>query len=429
MRDLLLIAAVLACTIVAVFRPVFGLLVYTGLGFLNPQTLTWGAARHFPVAMLVGAATIAGYAFSGEPKKLPRQRELTLLLLLWIVFGISTMFAIEPANAKEWLIRLSKILIVPIMCTVILNTDARLRALLLVISLSLGVYAIKGGGFAIASGGNHMVWGPENTFLAANNSIGMAHAMNVPLLIFLSRGESRRWLKWLMWAMVFFSYPAVVCTFSRGAWIALGMVTVLLVMRSRHKFVIATLAGILLLAILPVLPRLLPERVVSRYGTLKKYDQDSSALSRFWNWEMCKRVGMAHPLTGGGFDFYSLKIYAKYYPEFLTAWPGKVWQCHSMWFTMFAEHGFPGFILWIALIVSCFLSLHRLRRAAVGTARSGWIIGHVDMLESAFVAYMAAGSFLDIAYFDMFYYLVAVLIVLKERVLRDGLAAELSPST
>jgi putative inorganic carbon (hco3(-)) transporter len=428
MRDLVLIAVVLACTIVAAFRPYFGTLVYTGLGFLSPQSLTWGTARHFPVAMLVGAATIVGFMLGPEPKRLPRQRELILLLGLWSIFGFSTMFAIEPADATEMLVGVSKVLIVPILCTMLITTDDRLQGLLLVISLSLGAYAIKGGAFAIASGGNFMVWGPENTFLAANNSIGMAHAMNVPLLVYLAKRTSRPWLRWLMRAMAFFSYPAVVCTFSRGAWIALGVVTLLFVLRSRHKFLIGGLAGILLLAVLPVLPQLLPERVVTRYGSLKRYDQDASAQSRFWNWEMCRRVGMANPVTGGGFQFYSLKIYARYYPEFLSAWPGKVWKCHSMWFTVFAEHGFPGFILWIALIVCCFLSLHRLRRAAVASPKGDWIIGHVEMLESAFVAYMVAGSFLDIAYFDMFYYLVAVVIILKQRVLVPREAARPAPS-
>ncbi len=429
MRDLLLIAGVLVCTIVALFRPYFGVLAYTGMGFFNPQTLTWGAGRTFPLAMLVGAATIAGYLIGSEPKSLPRHRELFLLLGLWAVFGFSTMFAIEPALATASFVRVSKILIVPILCTALLTSERRLRGLLLVISLSLGVYALKGGLFAVLTGGNYMVWGPEDTFLAANNSIGMAHAMNVPLLVYLAKSEPRRWLRWLMRAMAIFSYPAIVCTFSRGAWIAVAVVTLLFILKSRHKFLIATLAGLLLLAAVPVLPGLLPERVVNRYGTLKGYEKDSSAQSRFWNWEMCKRVGMANPVTGGGFQFYSLKIYARYYPEFLTAWPGKVWQCHSMWFQVFAEHGFPGFILWVALIICCFLSLHRLRRLAVTRARSDWIVGHADMLETSLVSFMVAGTFLDIAYFDMFYYLVAVLIVLKERVLRGPLPSEALPAT
>jgi hypothetical protein len=39
---------------------------------------------------------------------------------------------------------------------------------------------------------------------------------------------------------------------------------------------------------------------------------------------------------------------------------------------------------------------------------------HVDMLLGAFVAYMVGGTFLDVAYFDLFYQLVAVVIVSKE---------------
>ena len=63
-----------------------------------------------------------------------------------------------------------------------------------------------------------------------------------------------------------------------------------------------------------------------------------------------------------GFSYYSLEAYAVYYPEFLETFPEKQWSCHSTWLSMFGEHGFPGFFIWICLIVCCFLSLRKIRR-------------------------------------------------------------------
>jgi probable O-glycosylation ligase (exosortase A-associated) len=414
MRDLLLIAILIPCSLKALYQPVFGLLLFTCLGFLAPHSMTWGIGRTFPFSQLAGVTTIVGYLFWSEPKKFPRQREFTLLLALWVMFGVSTLFAIFPDRALDRLIHVSKILLMVCLSTALVNTEYRLHALLRIIALSLGFHGLKGGVFSILSGGNFMVWGPEGTFLEANNSIGLALAMNVPLLYYLAKIETRLWLARLMRVMMVFSYPAIVCTFSRGAWLGLAAATFVIVLRSKHKFLIALALGGLGLLILPFLP----QRVVSRYDDLVNYQEESSAQSRFWNWEFCTRVGLAHPLSGGGFDYYDINLYAIYFPEFLERWPGKFWSCHSMWFTIFGEHGFPGFALWMALLSSCLLSLRRIRSYGRTHTTMSWSVPYADMLISAFLVFMVSGSFLDVAYFDMFYQLVAVVAIIKEVVRR-----------
>jgi probable O-glycosylation ligase (exosortase A-associated) len=416
MRDLLLIAILVPCALKALYQPVFGLLLFTCLGFLNPHSMTWGIGRTFPFSQLAGITTIVGYLFWSEPKRFPRQQELMLLLALWGMFGISTLFAIYPDKALTPFIRLSKILLMVFLSLSLINTDQRLHLLLRVIAFSLGFYGFKAGIFVILNGGNYLVWGPEDSFLYANNSIGLALAMNIPLLWYLLRIETRRWLRWVIWAMLLLSYPATIFTYSRGAWIGLAMATALLILRSRYKFLIVTAAGVATLTILPALAQLLPERLVQRYDTLEHYEEDGSAQSRFWNWEFCRRVGFAHPLTGGGFDYYSIENYAIYFPEFLERWPGKLWSCHSTWYTIFGEHGFPGFILWVTLLGSCFLSLRRIRLYGNASVEMSWVTSCADALQASLVAFMVVGTFLDAAYFDMFYYLIGVIIILKERI-------------
>jgi probable O-glycosylation ligase (exosortase A-associated) len=156
--------------------------------------------------------------------------------------------------------------------------------------------------------------------------------------------------------------------------------------------------------------------LVDRYDVLVNYEKDASAESRLWNWEFCKRVGLTNPLNGGGFDFYSNELYPIYYPEFIERWgPQKIWSCHSIWFTILGEHGLPGFILWIALMSSCFLSLRQMRSYGRSHPEMSWAIHCTDMLQAALVAFIVVGTFLDAAYFDMFYYLVAVIVIIKER--------------
>src|SRR5262249_33898724 len=205
MRDLLLIGFVVICAAVALRRPVFGVLTFVWLGLFNPQSLTWTFGRNFRLSLLVGVCTIIGYIFWQEPKRFPRQRESLLLLVLWASMAISTIFAFYPDRAFDRFEQVSKILLMTILTTSVITTEGRLLWLLRVIGVSLGWYALKGGLFAVATGGNFRVFGPEDSFLAANNSIGLALAMNVPILHRLATLESQPSLRRLSWVTVVLS--------------------------------------------------------------------------------------------------------------------------------------------------------------------------------------------------------------------------------
>jgi hypothetical protein len=176
--------------------------------------------------------------------------------------------------------------------------------------------------------------------------------------------------------------------------------------------------------------------VLDRYSELVNYEQESSAQSRFWAWEFCQRVGLDRPLVGGGFQFDTREAYERYFPEFFERYPEfrrvapqeTIRSCHSTWYIVFAEHGFPGLILWVGLMVSYLFSLRQLRAYAKAHPEMASLADYADMLQTALAAFMITGTFLDIAHFDMFYYLVAILIIIKER-LRLGEIASSSPAT
>jgi probable O-glycosylation ligase (exosortase A-associated) len=422
MRDLLLIAIVVLCAILALRRPALGALSFVGLGILNPHSMVWGFGRNFPFAQLIGICTILGYLFS-EPLRFPRQRESFLMFGLWSTFGISTLFALHPEEAFEYLIYVSKILFMVFLCTALINTEQRFQWFLRVIALSLGFFGLKGGVFVIMTGGNYTVWGPEQGFLYANTSIGLALAMNIPLLLYLLKTETHPWLCHLIRAMMIFSYPAIVCTYSRGAWIGLAIVTALLMLKSKYKFLLIPAVGFAGMMVLPTLPELLPERMITRYDQLVNYQDEGSAQSRLSSWEFCKRVGLAHPVIGGGFNLYSVETYAAYFPEFLERYPGRVWSCHGIWHSVFAEHGIVGLIFWIGLLGSCFLSLRYIRAFGKTHVEMSWLIHCADMLQIALIAYVIIGTFLDVVYFDMFYYLVTAIVVIKEQIRRTSVAS------
>ena len=409
-RDLILIAVILALSGIALARPFVGLQSFLVFSIVNPHSMTWSFARTFPGVLFIALATIVGYVVSSEPKQLPRQREVYLLLGLWVVFCVSTSTAVYPDEAFTVLMYVSKILLMVFLSMAMVTTKRRLLQLIGAITLSFGFLGLKGGIFTIRTGGQEMVWGPEHSFLEANNSIGVALAMALPLLFHLRRLEHRRWLRHLMLAMLVFTYPAIVCTFSRGAWLSASAATALMLWRSRHRWVTAAA----LLLILPMLSvEMLPQRVVNRYGDLENYENEGSAQSRFWTWEFCRRVGFANPLTGAGFNFNSEATYRQYYPEFFGKFDSPK-ACHGTPLTLFGEHGFPGVLLWIGLIGSSMFSLQRIRQVGRRAGPDGvWLVAIADMLQAAFVAYIVGGMFVDLNYFDVFYQFIAIVVMAK----------------
>ncbi len=422
MRDVALVILVLSAAMVAFRKPVYGMLIFVAFGIVNPQSFTWGFGRTFPLAQITALATIAGYFLSSEPKRFPNQRETWMLLGLWLFYCISTADAIFPDRgwiSKEALDRLkyvSKILLMIGLSMSILYTKERIQLLMKVIALCIGLFALKGGLWSLLTGFQYIVWGPPGTFLHANNSIGLAMAMNVPLLFYLIKVESNTWIRRIMWAMLIFSVPAILGTFSRGAWLGLAAATGLILLKSQYKILIAMAGLIFVLLFLPLLTLdVLPERIQSRFDQLINYEEEASAESRFWNWELCWRVGLANPLTGEGFNYYQKSMYQKFFPEFQDRWGYEVvWACHSMWFTIWGEHGIPAFLLWIILLTSCFLSLRKVQRFSRMNKDLVWLEHYAWMIQISLVVYCIVGTFLDIAYFDVFYYLVGVVILLKE---------------
>lgn len=426
MRDIALVILVFGSAVVAFKKPAYGMLLFVAFGIINPQGFTWGFGRSFPIAMIMAIATLVGYVLSQEPKRFPQQREVWMLLGLWFLFVVSTVFAYLPYRgwtsdaALAQLIYITKVFVMVYLSMSLLCTNERIQLLMKVVALSIGILAVKGGLFGILSGGSQLVWGPPGSFLYANNAIGLAMAMNVPLLYYLGQIESNIWIRQLMRGMLIMSIPAIVCTFSRGAWLGLAAGIGFILIKSKHKFLIGIGGAACVLAVLVFLPLLtfdfLPERIQSRFDSLVNYEEDGSAVSRFWNWEMCKRVGLANPLTGEGFDFYGPHIYPKYFPEFIAAYgSGKVWSCHSMWLTVFAEHGILTFLVWILLLLSSFLSLRKIQRFSRRVDGLQWMAVYGSMIEVSLIVYMVVGTFLDVAYFDLFYQFIAVAILLKEQ--------------
>jgi len=405
MRDVLVLAIVFCSLPVCFLRPYVGMLVWSWISYMNPHMLCWGIARNFPVSQFVGLATLAGFPFTRERDKLPLERETILLLLLWMMYTLTSFFAFNPIAAWSKWSRVSKILLFTFLTIPLFIDKERLKHFLLTIVFSIGFYSIKGGIFSIITGGKYKIWGPEQSFIGDNNSMGLAMLMVLPMFFYLAREERYKPLRSLLQMAFFLTIISILFTYSRGAFLGLIAVIFLFFLKL-HKRYMACL--IILLGVFFVI-KFAPEQWRARMATIQNYQQDASTQGRFTAWYFAWKLALDKPLIGGGFEAFTPELFKSYGFD-----PQKDARAsHSIYFGILGEHGFITLGLFLAILASCLLSLHRLKRMFKYFPSCSWICNYCDMLQMSIIAYMVSGAFLPFAYFDLYYHIVSVVVTLK----------------
>jgi probable O-glycosylation ligase (exosortase A-associated) len=401
MRDLFLTAVIFGLIPYIFKRPWVGVLLWSWLGYMNPHRLTWGFAYDFPFAMIVGLVTIASFLFSREKKEMLWTRETVLLLVFVGWMFVTTFLSMYPKLAWLQWDKVWKIQLMIILTALILKERRHVHWLIWVIALSLGFYGVKGGIFTIAHGGAYRVQGPEGTFIGGNNEIALAMVMVIPLIRYLHLQETRRFIRWgLSGAMVLTAVSAIGSQ-SRGALIAMGAMGVFLWLKSRHKIVTAVYIGIAV----AILASVMPQQWYDRMATIKTYEQDNSALGRINAWYTAVNVAKDR-VAGGGFEMFIWPTFQRYAPE-----PNRVHDVHSIYFEVMGEHGFIGLALFMLLGLMAWLRARQIIKRCRKDPDKKWASDLASMTQVSLVGYAAGGAFLGMAYFDLPYHLMIILVL------------------
>jgi probable O-glycosylation ligase (exosortase A-associated) len=411
LRDLVVAATILGSLPFCFVRPWIGVLVWSWIGYMNPHRLTWDFAYNQPWAMMVAIATFSGMLFASRARTpLPRTPAVYLLVCLWLVFVMSTLGASQPQDAWDQLDKVSKILLVTFVTMVLFRDPEKIRCLFYVIALSIGLYGLKGGIWAIATGGGSQVLGPPDSFIAGNTEIGMAIVMVIPLLLFLSRDEPRRWARLGLRVTLLFSIVAVLFTYSRGAVLGLAVILPLMFLKSRLRILVLPLALVAALFGQALVESVFPERWLARMGTVQTYDTDQSANMRLNSWYVAYRLGLDNPFLGAGFRPFTPSVYITYSP---TDRLNTHQDAHSIYFQVLAEHGFVGLGLYLSLIGSTMFSLRRILRQTRHVPSMRFYFNAAQMLEVSLLGFLVTGAFLSMSYFDLFFHLVAITALIR----------------
>ncbi len=416
MRDFLVVAIILGSVPFCLVNPYVGVLMWYWVTYFNPHKFTWSYAYDFPVAFVVAVPTLVGTIFVKKSVRSLLTLESILLFFLWIWYIATFLYASNTPyfaghldSARYEVDHISKIFLMTFVMILVVNTRGRLKGVLLVTALSLGLLALKGSIFGIRTSGEFRVWGPPDSFLSDNNAFGLALNMSLPLLYFLVRDVQNRWLRRLLYLCFASAILSVLLTYSRGGLLGLLVVVAAITYRSKHR--LFGIAALLVTA--SVVLAFAPETWMDRMDRLFHGDLDASAEQRLVAWGTAWRFAQDYPITGGGFDTLpDVNVFQRYQPRplplgFLSTAP------HSIYFQLLADQGFAGLLLFLTLIGVCFLTLYRIGRAARRIPDGQWMAYYAWMIQISILAFMISGAFLGFVYLDVIYEMVGTVVVLK----------------
>jgi probable O-glycosylation ligase (exosortase A-associated) len=404
MRDLLVAAVVFGLIPMVLRRPAVGIYLWCWISYMNPHRLAYGFAFGFPWAYVIALATLSSLFMNKEPKRIPWTRETILLVIFILWMGVTTLNAFYMDAAWEQYTKVLKIQLMTFVTLMVINDRQKLHMLVLVIALSLDFYGIKGGIFTILHGGVYRVQGPMGTFIGGNNEMALALVMTIPLLRYLHLQETRKWPKIGLGVAILLTTLAAVGSQSRGALVGLVVMGALFWVKSRNKFMTA----LLIIFAIGLAASIMPQAWYDRMHTTENYEQDQSALGRINAWWTAYNVAKDR-VTGGGFEMFRAETFRIYAPD-----PNDVHDVHSIYFMAMGHHGFIGFGMFMMLGWFAWRTCGRVMGQNKHKPERKWMFDLAAMTQVSIIGYAASGAFLGLTYFDLFYHLVAISVILGQ---------------
>ena len=416
MRAIVLIIIVVGSLPLIMVKPYVGTLMWAWISYFNPHRLTWGIADFIPYAQIVAIVTLGAWLVSKEPKLMMRNAIIVLMLFLGVWVSFTTAFALVPDSAFDKWLQFFKILLMTYVTYQMLHTRERVNLLMWVIVLSVGVYGVKGGIFTIATGGNYMILGPDESYYEANNSVGIALCMILPLMRYLQMETKSRLVYWAMMAAMLFTGIAVLATYSRGAVLAIAGMLGFMWLKSRYKIFTGVFAVLAIIFALSVMP----DKWYDRIESIQNYEEDWSSMERIKMSRYPVNVATERPMTGGGFGIFpETDLYPKYGlrlcgPEWYLLSPTencvlKARTSHSVYFDMIGEHGFFGFVVFVMLLIAGMLAGQRIIAQSRRREELAWARNLAAMSQTCIVGFAIGGLFVNMTYFDLYYHVLAIL--------------------
>lgn len=402
MRDLVILGLVAFALVATLRKPIWGTLAWI---FFSVSSLhQMGYSTPMPVAMAIGICLLLSILIHRSEYKFSWSSPLIWLAVftIWMNITYLASYALEE-NYSMWL-RVMKINLFMFVVSGAILTRRDIDLVIWTLVLALGVTGSKGGIFTLATGGSYVVWGPGG-FIGGNNEFALALVMAIPLMYYLWYATDRRWVKHALLGMIFLCSVSVIGSQSRGALLAISAMGIMLIAKSKQRLLLSLIA----IGLIGIVLATMPDAWHERMGTIRSYEEDRSAMGRINAWTMAFNLA-SDRIFGSSFENVTFDYFLKYGLD-----TENMQGPHSIFFQVLGQHGFIGLFLFLGMGVSAWRCASRVARTSNRNTQNGMQNKMLaEMIKVSFVGYAVGGAFLELAYFDMPYYLMLAIVKLEQ---------------
>jgi O-antigen ligase len=255
-------------------------------------------------------------------------------------------------------------------------------------------------------------FGPEVSLDARENRINVAGTYDVndlallfvvtlPFAFFMLKESTKFQRLWLL-AAIALMIVGIIKSGSRGGFVGLLIISVLLLIRSskqaRKYALIAILGGAILFVAAA------PTAYWARINTIFSLENDYNMhqqTGRMKVWENGLKMVAAHPLMGVGIGGFNI-AHADFSGTNINISP------HNSFLQIAAELGLPGFLLFMAIIFTSIFAARRVRRltkAGLVPQELWWLSAAIEV---SFIGFIISASLLTHAYSPIFCFLTGI---------------------
>lgn len=428
MRDLAIVLTYVTFLTLGTMAPFVLSLGYVWVDLFSPQYLGWSPLSSLPISFIIGAAAVAAYVLLD--RRMPPRFSLPLMLLLVIACWITatTSWAAVPEFAWiKWDTSFKAVMFAAFIPFVV-RSRVQIEAFVHVYIFSMAAHILPWAAKTVLSGGGYGqslgLVGANVLWLSESSAVAAMGIMLLPLLLalrkhslLLPRGRIR---DLIYYGTSLGGLFASIGTFARTAIVGFGVLGVAMFLRSKRKVAFLLMSAVVCAALFAVTSSKWTERI----STIEDYNTESSAKVRLLVWQWTLGYVAHHPL-GGGFRVYATNVITLDSP--VPGQPPEVQYgraFHSIYFAILGEHGYPGLILYGLLIVTLFVSLQRTIRLTARLLLHQWAHDLAKALQITLAVLLACGSFIDISFEPLVWYLFTMVVCLREYVRRAVEAPE-----
>ncbi|MCM8761516.1 MAG: O-antigen ligase family protein [Candidatus Omnitrophica bacterium] len=391
----------------------YALIAYAFWSYTYPEKATWGTLPVQGLSYLTGVILI--WMTIMRKKRLFSGHPLNIAIIVFWFMCAGSVFTAGFTDIAMWQFKyFSRVILITLVITALVDDIKRFRYYLWAITIFVGAVAARSGIMGVVGG---IVYeGSREGFagvIADRNFMAVILCSMMPVVFFLMTTERRAWIKVILVVILGGDVLATYLTYARAGFIGMFSSGVFLITKLRRK-----IFAILIFAVFSALfmTHIVSKAYLERITAVTRIDEitttDLSAAIRMHAWNSAIRMIIEKPLTGVG--FYMSDAEMEKYPDPQTGRVISDTAIHNSVLQVGAEVGLPALLLYFFIFFTGYKMLGKIRRKVNRGLLEPYFLDYASMLQVCFVGFFTSAFFVNAAFIDISWHLIALTIALTQ---------------